>query len=310
MITLYHAANGALACLGLACLGLAAQSPAAHAADLPSQKAAPVAAPAPAPAPWGGFFIGAGASYNRMLGRDGNIYATGLSEVYQGAAIAATGAATGGTDVPLRAHNGVAPAVQAGYIGHIGGSAWLWGVKATYNYAGGKADANNVLVPQYGGFQSSDPNTSFEGRLLVHQYKASLKHQFALLPIIGYSFGQLGVYAGAGPTISQTTGEMNGVIGFANINGRHQDITGTPVNFKTSHWTVGGAATVGVLWRFDDHWFLDVNYTYARTGKTRDRFFAPFVNPDGGYTYTGVGFGTYTASTINHAVSASLNYRF
>lgn len=271
---------------------------------------APPPAPAQAATPAGGFFIGAGAGYNHFSPRHSGIYATGLSEVYRDGVLAATGYATGGTGVPLHERNAFAPVGQIGYMGSIGGSPWLWGVRATYNYVGADGDARNALVPQGGGFQSNDPGATFAGNLLVRQYKVSLKHQFALLPVAGYSFGRIALYGGAGPSLSQTRGEMNGVIGFADINGNRQDITGAPVNFAKSRWTYGLAATAGVIWRLDDHWFIDATYVYSRTRRTRDHFFAPFVNPSNGFVYTGVGLGSHAASTVNHAVNISLNYAF
>lgn len=249
-------------------------------------------AAAQATTPAGGFFIGAGAGYNHFSPRHSGIYATG------------------GTGVPLRDSNSIAPVGQIGYMGSIGGSPWLWGVKVTYNYVGGDGDARNALAPQGGGFQSNDPGATFAGNLLGRRYKVSLKHQFALLPMVGYSFGRIALYGGAGPGLSQTRCEMNGVIGFADINGNRQDITGSPVNFAKSHWVSGLAATAGVIWRLDDHWFIDAAYVYSRTSRTRDHFFAPFVNPSNGFVYTGVGLGSHAASTVNHAVNLSLNYAF
>lgn len=294
--------------MGLVSAGVSLAAAPASAADL-RQNA--VAAPiAPVATPWGGFFVGGGVSFNHFSPRHSGIYATGLSEVYRNGALAATGYATGGTGVPLRDRNAIAPVGQIGYIGSIAGSPFLWGVKLTYNYVGADGDARHALVPQAGGFSSNNPGTTFAGNLLVRQYKVSLKHQFALLPIVGYDLGPVALYAGAGPTLSQTRGEMNGVIGFADINGNRQDITGAGVNFRKSHWEYGLAATAGMMWKLTDNWIVDASYTYARTMRTRDHFFSPFSNPSNGYLYTGVGLGSYAASTVNHAVNVTLNYKF
>jgi hypothetical protein len=61
--------------------------------------------------------------------------------------------------------------------------------------------------------------------------ETSINHQVALMPLIGRSFERSFVYFGAGPTLSQTESHLNGVIGFADINGTHTNVSGAAQNW-------------------------------------------------------------------------------
>jgi len=294
----------------VAMVGLAGAMASAFAADLPpSSTMMAEVPPAQSLVPDSGVLLGAGASYNRVGFDDQSIYATGLSNVYENGVLVANGAATGGTGVGVDSDDTVAPLVQLGYFQHFPESDWLWGAKFSYAYLGASSSADNLLVPQSGAFNSSN-GASFAGNLYVRSYEVQIEHQLALLPFIGRSFEKGFIYAGGGPTLSYVTSGMNGVIGFADINGVHQDITGRPTNFSSSEWVFGGAATVGATYFLSRDWFIDVNYTYAVTRKTSERFAATFDNPSRGYTYTGVGFGTYAGSTETQSIGISINRVF
>ena len=87
------------------------------------------------------------------------------------------------------------------------------------------------------------------------------------IPFLGRSFGQSYVYAGGGPTLSQTRTRLNGLVGFALVDGGIVDQSGAPQDFSSSSWLVGGAAMVGVTYFLTPTWFLDLNYTYAADGR-------------------------------------------
>jgi hypothetical protein len=99
-----------------------------------------VASPAPAQqlvykapydptAPAAGFFAGLGGSYNSVNFSNQNIFAQGVSNVYQGGAVVASGAAGGPTDPSSSIQSTLAPTAQVGYFQHFPGSDWLWGAK-------------------------------------------------------------------------------------------------------------------------------------------------------------------------------------
>ena len=60
----------------------------------------------------------------------------------------------------------------------------------------------------------------------------------------------------------QTLRELHGLkgearmMGFADINGNRQDISGAPVNFSESSWVSGGAIVIGGTYFFDPQWFV------------------------------------------------------
>ena len=68
---------------------------------------------------------------------------------------------------------------------------------------------------------------------------------------------------------------MNGLVGFAFVDGGIVDQSGAPQNFSSSNWLIGGAAVVGVTYFLTPSWFVDLNYSYALTeGHTASAYFA------------------------------------
>src|SRR5271170_101470 len=118
---------------------------------------------------------------------------------------------------------------------------WLFGHNCEYS---------EFSIPQSGAFVSPATNlsTPFTGNAVVRSYQTVINHQIALTPFIGRSFDASFVYFGVGPTLSQTQTNLSGLVGFADINGAHTDVTGAPQNFSSSSWVFGGAAVVGATY--------------------------------------------------------------
>jgi hypothetical protein len=301
-----HGGISALAVAGLIAAGGAAnvqaQSPSWNAAS--GQSASPASV-----MPRSALFVGLGGSYNSVDFGDQHIFAQGVSNIYQNGLLVAFGAAGGSTDPYLDARSTLAPTAQVGFFHHLGSSKWMWGAKFSYSYLEATSTAQNVTVPQAGSFTSNNSDT-FAGNVLIRAYQASIHHQMTLMPLVGRSFERGFVYFGAGPSLSQVQTNLDGVIGFADINGSHTNITGTPSNFSSSPWVYGAAATIGATYFLDRSWFLDLNYAYARTKTGTSSFSGPFASTTSGYTDTGILSGTYSGEVITQSFTISINRAF
>lgn len=259
--------------------------------------------------PSSAFFVGLGASYNSTNFTNQSIYAQGVSSITQNGIPIANGSAAGTTDPGFSIQASFAPAAQVGYFQHFGNTDWLWGAKFSYNYVGATSTSDNLAVPQSGSFASSDSNT-FTGNVVIHSYQTSINNQMMLTPFIGRSFGNSFFYVGAGPTLSHLEANLNGVIGFADINGSHVNITGAPSDFSNSQWVFGGAVIVGATYFFDPSWFLDASYTYATTVNKTSNYSGPFSSSTDGFDDTGILSGTYSGNTAIQSVTLTINKAF
>ena len=131
-----------------------------------------------------------------------------------------------------------------------------------------------------------------------------------LLPFLGLSVANLYFYGGGGPALLAIRSDIDNAIGFADVNGVHMDITGTPASFSSSNWVWGGAAQVGMTLFLDRNWFLDFNYTYTRTGQFSDTYVGPFTSTSNGYTTTGTAYLTATDRISSQSVAVSINTAF
>lgn len=263
----------------------------------------------PSYVPNAAFFIGLGGSYNSVNFSSQNVYAQGVSNVYSNGQQIAYGAAGGSVDASSGTQGTFAPAVQLGYFQHFAGSGWLWGGKFLFSYLGTESTSQSLIVPQAGSFTSSNSDT-FTGNVVARSYEMSVSSQVALIPFIGRSFTNGYIYVGGGPTLSHTQYKLNGVIGFADINGTHADITGTPSSFSSSQWVPGGIFTVGGTYFLAPSWFIDGSYSYALTGIHTSDYSGPFASATDGYTDTGILSGTYSGRVISQALTVSLNKEF
>ena len=263
----------------------------------------------PSTVPRSALFVGLGGSYNSVNFGNQNVYAQGVSNIYLNGALVAVGSAGGPADPFISTQSTFAPAAQVGYFRHFADSNWLWGVKFSYSYLQATSTNQNVVIPQVGSFTSANSDT-FTGNVVVRSYQTSINHQMTLTPLIGRSFERSFIYFGAGPSLSQTQSSLNGVIGFADINGGHTNITGTPSSFSSSSWVYGGAAVVGATYFLDQSWFLDLSYTYVRTRIKTNNFSAPFASSTDGYDDTGTLSGYYSGKVITQALTVSINKAF
>ena len=272
---------------------------------------------APEPAsyvPQAGFFVGLGGSANSVDFGDQSAFAVGTSNVFRGGALISSGSAAGPATIAMDSQTTFAPSVQGGYFQRFSGSDWLWGAKFSYSYLQATSTVPNALLPQAGSFTATGTNvvTPFVGAAVVRSYQTSISQQMMFVPFVGRAFERSFVYGGAGPTLSRLRTNLNGLIGFADINGMLTDVSGAPVNFSSSSWVFGGAAVVGATYFLDRSWFLDFNYSYARTSNHTASFSSPFTNPNGatGTFITGTLVGTSAGKVITQAVTASINAAF
>ena len=259
-------------CLALTAI-LALATASANAADLSQPN---LTAPPPDPTiltgsivPNSAFFLGLGASANWTNFGHQHVYAIGTSNVFTDGVLSASGSAQGPTNIHMEDRFAFAPSFQGGYFQRFGASDWLWGAKLSYNYLGATSTNTNSIIPQFGTFTTiANPTpVPFSGPAYVRAAQTSLLQEIDLIPFLGHAFGQSYVYAGGGPTLSQTRTRLNGLVGFALVDGGIVDQSGAPQDFSSSSWLVGGAAMVGVTYFLTPTWFLDLNYTYAVTAR-------------------------------------------
>lgn len=264
--------------------------------------------------PNAGFFAGLGGSVNSMNFGNQSIYAVGTSNVYQGSTLTSSGSAAGPASIYVSSQTTLAPAVQGGYFQKFSGSDWLWGAKFSYSYLGTTSTVRNALLPQAGSFTATGTNvvTPFTGNAVVRSFQSNIEHQMSFVPFIGRSFERSFIYAGAGPTLSRVRTNLNGLIGFADVNGGPTDVSGAPINLSSANWVFGGTAMVGATYFLDRSWFLDFSYAYGITGNQTASFSSPFTNPNGsnGSTITGTLVGTSAGKVITQGVTASINKAF
>jgi opacity protein-like surface antigen len=256
------------------------------------------------------FYLGLGGSFSGIdFGRQ-DVYAVGTSEIFEDGVLVATGEADGPGDFLLDDQTTFAPTVQGGYFQRIPGGDWLWGGKFTYAYLDSSSSLNDVRLPQSGSYTEDGVTTPFEGNAIVKTYTTSIRHQMALVPFVGRTFERSFVYLGAGPTLSQTKTEIDGLVGFADI-GRPRDISGAPQDFSSTDWVYGAAATLGVTYFFDPSWFADVSYTYAQTQDNKSSYSSTFEGPGpDGTTLEGTLDGSSSGRVITQSVAFTMNWAF
>lgn len=260
--------------------------------------------------PRAGWFAGLGGSFN-SVDFEQDLFARGIGDVYSGGTRVATGAAGGPANPRDDTESTLAPEAQLGYFSHFGGSDWMWGGKFVYRYTNATATTVDI-APQAGGLQTLSGTDSFTGNVVIESYRTKLNHQFAFMPFIGHSFDRSYVYLGAGPALFGTQTKIDNAIGFADFNGMRGDVTGTPLSFESTEWVWGGVAQIGVTYYMNHNWFLDLNYTYARSAEFKSNFSGPFSSTTFGYGYKAVGtlFVTPSQRVTDQAVSITINRTF
>jgi opacity protein-like surface antigen len=259
------------------------------------------------------FYAGIGGGYvDADFGRQ-DVNAVGTSQVFENGVLVATGEAAGPARLAMPDASGLAPMLQAGYFRQVPGSGWVWGAKFSYAYLGREASLRDVRMPQEGEFTSVTTGdvTPFTGNAIAQGYRTSVADQLALLPYAGRSYDRGFFYLGLGPTLSRTRTEIDGLVGFADINGVRQDISGPPQNFSSSEWVWGGAAIIGVTHFLSEKLFIDASYSYGRTQRYRDDYASEFVNPDeNGRVTAGTLVGDSSGRLVTQAITVTLNWAF
>ncbi|MDX2346004.1 MAG: hypothetical protein QNK11_03930 [Legionella sp.] len=260
--------------------------------------------------PKSGVFAGLGGSYNSVKIDQYLNPLIGLTNVFDGTTLLATGSA-GGPAVPFYAtETTFAPVAQAGYFRFFESHPnKLFGVKFQYQYLDMTFSNNDIVAPQVGAFTTISGSDSFTGRATISSSQIKVKDELGLIAFLGASFKQGYAYLGAGPSVFQTKNNLYNVIGYADVNGIPSDVTGTPVNFSSSTWVWGGVAQLGMTYVFKPTWFLDMNYTYAITGKNSTSYAKTFSNIStlSGDINRGTLKGTATNQVIAQALIVTIN---
>jgi opacity protein-like surface antigen len=269
---------------------------------------------AAAQVPGSSFYVGLGAALNAADFGSQDAFAVGTSDVYRGGVLFSSGSAAGPGTVALGSDTAVAPVLRIGAFRRFGDGGWLLGAELNYAHLGASAEAANVLLPQAGSFTPTGTTTPvpFLGTAVVRSYQSEITHQFGLVPFIGHVVGPGFVYAGAGPTLSRVRTRLNGLVGFASIDGRPTDVSGAPQDFAASSWVVGGTAVIGMGWLLAEGWFVDLRYSYAATRRETENYASAFLNPRGaqGTVISGTLVGNTSGTVATQGVALTINRAF
>jgi opacity protein-like surface antigen len=277
---------------------------------------APPPAPQPAVGNWSGFYIGAGGSFNWSHFDQSLQGISGTITVSNGPVPVAQGQEGGPFFDFNRNKSGFAPDVQVGYMVPFAGGDWLAGLKFTYKYANINSK-ENVTIPQTGtGTFLSGPlagsSSPITGFVQISPAEINLKHQLSVIATIGRAFGNVALYAGGGPALFDVeTNFING-IPFAVAPGPFSLTfpASVPTTLLNNNWVWGGAAQVGAMYAFGRGWFLDVNYTYARSAKFTIENPLIAHGQDGPFTLFGPAVLNTQERVTNQSVTLTLNYKF
>ncbi|UOA08851.1 hypothetical protein [Methylobacter sp. S3L5C] len=260
------------------------------------------------------FFVGIGGGYgNADLTQ--STWAKGDSNVYDATtgSLVSIGTAQDGTGNWSNNQSTFAPIGQVGYFQHFGDSDWLWGSKFLYRYFGTTSNQKNVVVPQVG-YHVAVPDgavTPFTGFETIDSLKTSVNSQLGLLAFFGKSFGNSRIYFGAGPAAYQIQTNINGNVGYAYIPPPTIiSITGTPANYSSTEWVMGGAFELGGSYYINKSWFVDVNYSLGVTAQKTTNYSGAFTNTVSGETSVGTNYLQTKQSFITNEVTVSINKAF
>lgn len=257
--------------------------------------------------PKSAFYGGFGGSFNFVNFSATEANTLGLSNVFIAGTNVTSGSAKGPFEVAASSENRFGPFVQLGYYQKFNKSAWLFGGKFTYSYIGATSTSPEQDIPQYG---SNTAGKTFDGVAVVQSYETSIYSQFTLTPYFGYSSKRTFFYLGAGPSYSYTKENINGVVGWAFVNGDTVNISGNPTDFSSSDWVWGFTAVAGSAYFFNQFLFLDLCYNFNSSGSETNDYTAPFANSSGIFSTTGELVGRTTRSLISNSVTLTLNAAF
>ncbi len=261
------------------------------------------------------FFVGIGGGYGNASVTQ-STYARGVSSQYDASSgvLLSNGTADGSTGNWSNNQSTFAPIGQVGYFQHAGDSDWLWGSKFLYRYFGTTSNQKNVQVPQAGEHTSTagvvTPFTGFES---INPLQTSVNSQLGLLAFFGKSFGNSRVYVGAGPAAYQIQTKINNNVGYAyTTRPEYISITGTPANYSSTEWVMGGAFELGGSYYVDKSWFIDANYSLGVTANKTTNYSSNFTNTNSTYNQTAVGTNYLQTrqSFITNEFTVSINRAF
>lgn len=252
-----------------------------------------------------GVFVGLGGSFNSVKFKQ-NYSATGIGTVIDNnGTIVATGHA-GGPGAPFsETQTTFAPEVQTGYYNYFKDTHNFWGIKYLYQYLDITSTDKLIDTPQ-AGFLTPVGGTPhrFTGNVITKSAQTKINHQMTLLAFIGHSLEKSNIYLGIGPAVFGTKSNIYQAFGFANLSGIPREATGVPVSFSNTKWVWGGAMQLGLSYKYDPSWIIDINYTYAISENYNNNYSAPYTTSlVGGFT----NFGTLFINTKRQIRTQALN---
>jgi hypothetical protein len=257
--------------------------------------------------PESAFFGGLGGSFAIADFSEVDANTLGLSEVFVNGNKVTTGNAKGPYEFPPSSENKFAPFINLGYFQKFNKSNWLWGSRLNYSYIGTTSTSSEQEIPQAG---SNSTGTAFEGVAVVQSFQYSMNHQFTLTPYAGISSGKAFFYIGAGPTLSETVENINGVVGYAFVQGQTVNISGEPADFSSTNWVWGIAVLGGGTYFLTPALFLDLSFMYNPTENQTNDFTAPFSNTSGIFSTSGELIGRTSTSETTYSFTLTINKIF
>ncbi len=197
-----------------------------------------------------------------------------------------------------------APLVQVNYLQNIADTDWAWGTKFTYKYLGLSFTDSNIISPQAGTLTSTGASSdTFTGHAVANSELVSVDHELGFLGYLAHSFDRGRIYFGGGPVIFSTQTHIYDFTGYADVNGTHFDVTGTPITLGNSLWMWGGTLQLGMMYYVRPLCYIDISYDVIITGRYTQSFSTPFSSESGGFTTTGVA----NITTAQSITAQSLN---
>lgn len=260
-----------------------------------------------------GFQVGLGGSYN-TISIDQSMSGIGVSSLYSAGVLVGTGEA-GGITIPYRETKSIfSPEGEIAYFRHLGDSPWFLGGKFVYQYLGLTFSNGPIDSPQSGSFTTISGSDLFFGNAVIQSSQSQVNHELVLMPFVGRSLNNTHFYLGAGAAVFQADFYQYNFIGFANIEGVHNDITGNPVNFSNSQWMWGGGGQIGMTHYFTPQWFIDFSYAYLATANytfsDSESFSSITHTGSGDYTNLGTALVEATQRITTQSVTVAFNVLF
>ena len=253
-----------------------------------------------------GFYAGLGAAFDVVKFSETDANTLGVSDVYLNGNLISSGYADGPYSFPESSENRFAPSVQLGYYQLFNNSNWLLGAKFTYSYIGSTSTSSVQNIPQAG----SVGNIPFTGDAVVQSFQYSMNNQMTLTPYFGIATKKSFFYLGAGASYSQTKENINDIVGYAFIGNEEVNISGEPTSFSSTNWTFGYSVIAGGTYFITSSLFLDLSYTFSRTGTQTNDFKSSFSHTQGPTMTSGDLIGRTSSHAIINSFTLTINKAF